>query len=81
MIKDIPISARTLAVYFKELHGSHSTTLYTLCQDHIVDDLQVSEICEDEVWLAIKTIKANKAPGIDQLPPSIFELFDDNLPK
>ena len=73
MIKDIPISADTLAVYFKELHDSHSTTLYILCQDHIVDDLQESEICEDEVRLAINTMKANKTSGIDQLPPSIFK--------
>ena len=36
-------------------------------------------IDEEDVWGAINTLKYNKAPGLDRLPPELFKMLNQEL--
>ena len=76
--KYIPIDMVDMAAYFHkecpdQLHICNN--LPVLIQDDFLDD----EIFEGEVFCAIKRLKQNKAPGLDELPPELFKAFNNEL--
>ena len=79
MTEELPISVNILAEYFKDLHNSHPFSAPTHCWEYIEDDILDSLISNEEIWSALNSLKVNKAPGIDQLPPSLFKMFDGSL--
>ena len=79
MKEELPMPVNTLAEYFKDLHNSCSSSVHTYNMEFIEDDILDSKISKDEIRSAIKSLKVNKAPGIDHLPPSLFKAFDNSL--
>ena len=77
MTEELPISVNILAEYFKDLHNSHPFSAPTHCWEYIEDDILDSLISNEEIRSALNSLKVNKAPGIDQLPP-LFKMFDGN---
>jgi len=77
---EIPITSEELRAYFKSLldgpeeNGNSNSTLQVE-----TDEMLDQPIVDEEVTAAIQTLKRNKAPGVDGLPPEIFKGFNSQL--
>jgi len=77
---EIPITSEELRTYFKSLldgpdrNGNLNNTLRVQ-----IDEMLDQPIVDEEVTAAIQTLKRNKAPGVDGLPPEIFKGFNSEL--
>ena len=76
--KCIPVELDAMADYFMKLNECDEIRKLhdPPC---IEDDILDVTIDEEEVCGAINTLKYNKAPGLDRLPPELFKMFNQEL--
>lgn len=67
-----------MSTYFQSLlGGTHNEFPLSCHQEYETNDILDSVISEEEVQITLKSLKSNKATGIDGLPPVI--LFNNHL--
>ena len=66
--------------YFKSLLESPSNKLPVNPQPgYESNDILDAPISNEEIKTVLQSLKRNKAPGVDGLPPIVFELFNNQL--
>ena len=78
---DIPIPPEELRSYYKVLLDTTNIDYNVNPVTSLVetDEALDQPIEEQEIRVAIKALKTNKAPGLDGLPPVIFKSFNNQL--
>ena len=68
--------------YFKSLLESPSNKLPVSPQPgYASNDILHAPISNDEIKTVLQSLKRNKAPGVEGLPPIAFKLFNNQLIK